>query len=89
MKIGTIISTGIIIVLLFANASAVAQILPEDPSRGGQLFVSKGCVKCHTVQGEGGKAGPDLGIIGPDSTQLELAAELWNHAPLMIDEHGT
>jgi mono/diheme cytochrome c family protein len=84
MNIGTIISKGIIIVLLFASTPAVAQILPEDPSRGGQLFVSKGCVKCHIVQGQGGKAGPDLGIIGPDSTQLELAAELWNHTPLMI-----
>ena len=84
MKIRTIISNWIIIVLLFASTSAVAQILPEDPSRGGQLFVSKGCVKCHTVQGEGGKTGPDLGIIGPDSTQLELAAEIWNHTPSMI-----
>jgi cytochrome c2 len=84
LKIRTIISNGIIIVLLFTTASAVAQILPEDPSRGGQLFVSKGCVKCHPVQGEGGKAGPDLGIIGLDSTQLELAAEIWNHTPSMI-----
>jgi cytochrome c2 len=79
-----IISNGIIIVLLFASPSAIAQILPEDPSRGSQLFVSKGCVNCHAAQGEGGKTGPNLGIIGPDSTQLELAAELWNHTPSMI-----
>jgi len=84
LKIGTIISNGIIIILLFASPSAVAQILPEDPSRGGQLFVSKGCVKCHAVQGEKGKTGPDLGIVGLDSTQLELAAEIWNHTPSMI-----
>ncbi len=84
MKICTIISSGIIILLLLASTSAVAQMLPEDPSSGGKLFVSKGCVKCHPVQGEGGKAGPSLGIIGPDSTQLELAAELWNHTPSMI-----
>ena len=85
MKIGTIISNGITIVLLFAStSSAVAQILPEDPSRGGQLFVSKGCVKCHAVQGEGGKTGPDLGRIDLGGTQLELAAEIWNHTPSMI-----
>lgn len=84
MKISSIISIGIIIVLLFAASYVVAQILPEDPSRGGQLFVSKGCVKCHTVQGEEGKIGPDLGIVGLDSTQLELAAEIWNHTPSMI-----
>ena len=86
MKTGTKISNGIIIVLLLASTSAVAQILPEDPSSGGHLFVSKGCMKCHAVQGEGGKTGPDLGIIGPDSTQMELATELWNHTPSMISD---
>lgn len=84
MKIGAIISNGIIIVLLFAFTSAVAQILSEDPSRGGPLFVRKGCVKCHAVQDKGGRTGPDLGIIGLDTTQLELAAELWNHTPTML-----
>ncbi|MGC1454423.1 MAG: c-type cytochrome [Nitrospirota bacterium] len=84
MKIGTIISNGIIILLLLASTSAVAQILPEDPSKGGQLFVSKGCVKCHAVNGEGGKTGPDLGTITLGGTQLDLAAEIWNHTPSMI-----
>ncbi len=59
-------------------------MVPEDPSRGGQLFVSKGCVKCHAVQGKGERTGPDLGIVGLDTTQLELAAELWNHTPTML-----
>ncbi len=84
MKIGSTISKGIFVVLCFASASAVAQLLSEDPSKGGQLFVSKGCVKCHSVQGKGGEIGPDLGIISPDATQLELAAELWNHTPTML-----
>ncbi len=84
MKTGTIISNGIIIVLLLASTSAVAQILPEDPSRGGQLLVSKGCVKCHAVKGEGGKTGPDLGTISLGGTQLDLAAQIWNHTPSMI-----
>ncbi len=82
-KTSTILVNGMIMILLFAASSVVAQILPEDPSRGAQLFVSKGCVKCHAVQGKGGKTGPDLGIIGPDSSQLELAAEIWNHTPSM------
>jgi mono/diheme cytochrome c family protein len=84
LKTVSIISNGIIIILLVAFTSAFAQILPEDPSRGGQLFVSKGCVKCHAVQGEGGTAGPDLSKIGLGGTQLELAAEIWNHTPSMI-----
>jgi len=86
LKKGTILANVIIIVFFFASTSAVAQILPEDPSRGGQLFVSKGCVKCHAVQGEGGKTGPDLGRIDLGGTQLDLAAKIWNHAPSMIAE---
>jgi len=81
-----ILSNVFITVFLFASTSAVAQILPEAPSRGGQLFVSKGCVKCHAVQGEGGKTGPDLGRIDLGGTQLDLAAEIWNHTPSMIAE---
>jgi cytochrome c2 len=84
LKIHKIISNGIIIVLLVASTSAVAEILPEDPSRGGQLFASKGCVKCHAIKGEGGKTGPDLGTISLGSTQLDLAAKIWNHSPSMI-----
>src|SRR5512136_173798 len=71
-------------VLLAAGSSAFAQLLPEDPARGARLFVSKGCVKCHGLKGEGGKTGPDLGKIDLGDTQLDLAAKLWNHIPTMI-----
>src|SRR5512140_491275 len=86
LKMGTMLSKGIIIVFLFVSTAAFAQILPEDPSRGRQLFVSKGCVKCHAVQGEGGRIGPDLGRVALGDTQLDLAAEMWNHTPTMIEE---
>ncbi len=83
MKIGTIL-TYAIIVLYFVAEPAFAQLLPEDPSRGRQLFQSKGCVKCHSIRGEGGTTGPDLGRIDLARTQLDLAAEIWNHTPSMI-----
>jgi len=86
MKLGIAILTGIIGVLLFGvSTSAVAQILPEDPSKGAELFKSKGCVTCHAIQGKGGTVGPDLGRILIGETQLDLAAELWNHTPVMIE----
>jgi len=71
-------------ILFVAGSSAFAQLLPEDPARGARLFVSKGCVKCHGLKGEGGKTGPDLGKIDLGDTQLDLAAKLWNHIPSMI-----
>jgi cytochrome c551/c552 len=71
-------------VLLVTGSSTFAQLLPEDPTQGARLFVNKGCVKCHSLKGEGGKIGPDLGKIDLGDTQLDLAAKLWNHIPSMI-----
>ena len=47
-----------VVLLLFVGSSARAQIsIPEDPTQGARLFVSKGCVKCHAFKGEGGTDG--------------------------------
>jgi mono/diheme cytochrome c family protein len=83
----TIISRGMVVILLFVLAPfAFGEVIPEDPTRGGQLFVSKGCAKCHALKGERGKIGPDLGKIDLGDTQLNLAAKIWNHTPSMITE---
>ncbi len=80
-----IASKGMVLILLFVFAPfAFGQVIPEDPTKGGQLLVSKGCTKCHALKGEGGKIGPDLGKIDLGDTQLNLAAKFWNHAPSMI-----
>lgn len=86
LKINTVLSLGSsgIVVLLFTSICAGVQVRPEDAPRGGDLFVSKGCVKCHAVRGEGGKTAPDLGRTGLGGTQLELAVTLWNHTPSWI-----
>ncbi len=75
---------GILLILFFASSFAFAQLLPEDPAKGARLFVSKGCVRCHALKGEGGKVGPDFGRVDVGDTQLDLAAKLWNHIPSMI-----
>ena len=75
---------GGIIFLLFIGSIAFGQLLPEDPAKGARLFVSKGCIKCHALKGEGGKIGPDFGRIDLGDTQLDLAGKMWNHIPSMI-----
>ncbi len=36
-----------------------------DPARGAQLYATKGaCAQCHSLHGQGGAIGPDLGGIG-------------------------
>jgi cytochrome c len=78
----TIILLGSVILLI--ASPLFAQPLPEDPAKGARLFVSKGCVKCHALKGEGGKSGPDFGRVDLGDTRLEMAAKLWNHLPSMI-----
>src|SRR5512139_3713793 len=77
------ISAGVVI-LLIASSLFAQPPLPQDPTIGARLFVSKGCVKCHALRGEGGKGGPDLGKIDLGDTQLELASKLLNHIPPMM-----
>lgn len=64
-----------------ADTEALTDLLPGNPVEGSRLFVSRGCVRCHAVRGDGGVAGPDLGRLQARRPLLELAGIMWNHAP--------
>lgn len=57
-----------------------------DAERGKQVFIDKGCVACHAVNGIGGHDAPamdahrKMGLVNP----FDFAAKMWNHAPGMI-----
>jgi cytochrome c2 len=55
----------------------------QNPLAGARVFGSKGCSNCHSVNGIGGKIGPDLGRIRANRSLNDLAAALWNHLPTM------
>jgi len=59
-------------------------LLPGDIKAGWKVFTIKRCGACHSIWGEGGKGGPDLGTL-PESyvSQSQLAALMWNHWPEM------
>ena len=59
-------------------------LLPGDVKEGWRVFIQKKCGECHAIWGEGGKGGPDLGIL-PQAyvSQSQLAALMWNHGPEM------
>ena len=58
-----------------------------DSASGKALFVDKGCVVCHAVNGIGGKAAPalDAAIGAPPIDPLDFAARMWLGAPAMIE----
>jgi len=58
---------------------------PEDPSAGARIFVDRGCVRCHSIWGNGGSLAPDLAAVGADYSLEQLAGLFWNHTPRMID----
>ncbi|TQV71923.1 hypothetical protein [Denitrobaculum tricleocarpae] len=74
-------------------ASPQAMVLPlADVAHGRQLFVSKGCVICHSINGVGGRAAPALDAIAfeqgdevPAVDPLDFVARMWRGAPAMLD----
>ena len=51
--------------------------LPGSPTSGQQLFAGKGdCARCHIVNGNGGRLGPDLSEIGERRSLAELRSDL-------------
>ncbi len=59
---------------------------PMDSHRGRKLFLDKGCVVCHSVNGVGGVVGPSLNAadMPHPMNAFEFAARMWRGAPAMI-----
>lgn len=56
----------------------------EERIRSGKfLFDARGCSDCHTIQGKGGKNGPDLTRTTVWASPVLGAAIMWNHVPPM------
>lgn len=63
--------------------------LEGDPQAGARLLESKGCLHCHSVNGQGGRVGPDLGAPSPPRSNLsQVVAGMWNHGPQMWERMG-
>lgn len=60
-------------------------VLPGRPESGRQLFTDKQCVECHSVKGQGGQVGPDLGAREQPWSLFQFAAAMWNKAPAMLE----
>ena len=69
-----------------AEHGAQVVIPMMNPERGKRVFIDKGCVACHAINGVGGHDAPpmdahrQMGLVNP----FDFAAKMWNHAPAMI-----
>jgi mono/diheme cytochrome c family protein len=68
------------------GAKETAFITPGNPREGKQVFSSKGCIKCHTIRGEGGKGGEDLSKRAKTlyTTLTQIASMMWNKGPAVL-----
>lgn len=76
----------VVVALVLSAGAAWAQPVftpSQDPLAGARVFGTKGCSKCHSVNGVGGKIGPDLARIARPRTFYDLAADMWNHLQRM------
>ncbi len=59
--------------------------LSGSPDTGAALFSSSNCLSCHSVDGSGGRLGPDLSLVGerltPDELRLALLEPSSSVAP--------
>ena len=60
---------------------------PMDPEHGRELFLEKGCVACHQINGVGGNLGPTLNAddMPEPMNAFEFAARMWRGAPAMTE----
>lgn len=63
---------------------ALAQSPGGDAYRGAEILKKENCTQCHSIRGNGGKIGPDLGVrTAHEYTPAVMASVMWNHAPAM------
>jgi len=56
-----------------------------DAGSGERVFAAKGCARCHTVGGAGGRGGPALDGMKRANSPVLVAAAMWNHGPAMAE----
>jgi cbb3-type cytochrome oxidase cytochrome c subunit len=74
----SLVSISIILVILVSISIILAGYSSKANANsigGASLFKSEGCIACHTIDGKGGKVGPDLSYIGSNNLSYHWMKE--------------
>jgi cytochrome c2 len=84
-----VVAAGLLLLAPLGLAWAQPVFSPsQDPLAGSRVFGAKGCVKCHSINGVGGKVGPDLARNLKPHSFYDVATAMWNHLPRMAARMG-
>jgi cytochrome c len=90
--IGALVTVLIMSVVAMTNPIFVSDVtfgkvnvVGGDSLHGRELFIERRCVACHSINEVGGTDAPDLAKIDHRHMDaLDMAADMWNHAPIMV-----
>lgn len=74
---------GILLTLFLPSLGFAQQSFPERPVQGDRLFSEKGCSRCHSILGQGGRVGHDFGRIDLKGSKLDVVSYMLNNAQTM------
>jgi mono/diheme cytochrome c family protein len=57
-----------------------------EPRQGEEVVNAKGCLKCHSIRGKGGRVGPDFAKIRGLNQPANVVSAMWNHGVAMEKE---
>ena len=82
-KRGSLPAYAVLVGLTLAGGALQGQtgmVVRGNPAEGRRLFEERGCVRCHSIWGNGGVLGPDFAVVGAgrtlDPTPLPVFADL-------------
>jgi ubiquinol-cytochrome c reductase cytochrome b subunit len=68
--------------------ASVTSTLQGDAAAGARLFIDRSCWSCHTIDGSGGRRGPDLTHVAARLDRARLVTRIAAGGPGMPDYAG-